>query len=146
MQSTQSVQSWLGTLAAVPRTNEPQTDERRAEAPERQRPEHARPGHTRPDHERDARDELTRLRVEIEQLVQAEGDTARSVVDSALESVTRMQIATANLDACRPPPASFVGSALVALADAHLRGHSDAIERGMAYTADNQIRLLLPER
>jgi hypothetical protein len=34
---------------------------------------------------------------------------------------------------------------MVALADSHLRGHTDAIERGMTYTADNQIRLLLGE-
>jgi hypothetical protein len=28
------------------------------------------------------------------------------------------------------------------MADARLHGHSDAIERGMTYTADNQLRLL----
>jgi hypothetical protein len=133
MQSTPSVQSWLETLAARAASDEPAV-----EVPARARTE-------RTDHERDARDELTRLRVEIEQMVRAEGD-ARSVVDTALASVTRMQIVTANLDACRPPAASFVGSALVALADSHLRGHSDAIERGMAYTADNQLRLLHAEK
>ena len=57
----------------------------------------------------------------------------------------RLQVVTANLDACAPMPASFAGAPLVALADAHLRGHSDAIERGMTYTADNQLRLLHPE-
>ncbi len=49
---------------------------------------------------------------------------------------------TANVDACRPPSATFAGAAMVALADAQLRGHADAIERGMTYTADNQLRLL----
>ena len=87
-----------------------------------------------PAREHDGRLEIARLRDEIEALVQGE---------SALESVTQLQIVTANLDACGPPPASHAGAVLVAFADAHLRGHSDAIERGMTYTADNQLRLLL---
>ena len=52
--------------------------------------------------ERGARREIARLRGEIEQLVRAEGDDARGAVDSALESVTRLQIVTANIDACAP--------------------------------------------
>jgi hypothetical protein len=103
-----------------------------------------------PPREREARREIDRLREEIEQLVRAEGDDsgehARAVVDSALESVTRLQIVTANIDACGPPPAKFAGAALVALADSRLTGHSDAIERGMEYTADNQLRLLNGEK
>jgi hypothetical protein len=63
-----------------------------------------------------------------------------------LESVTRLQIVTANIDACGPPLASFAAPILVALADARLRGHADAIERGMTYTADNQMQLLRGER
>lgn len=98
-----------------------------------------------PPRERDARREIDRLRDEIEQLVKAEGDP-RAVVDSALESVTRLQIVTANIDACGPPPAKFAGAALVALADSRLTGHADAIERGMEYTADNQLRLLNGEK
>ena len=62
------------------------------------------------------------------------------------ESVTRLQVVTANIEACRPPSATFAGAALVALADARLRGHTDAIERGMTYTADNQLRLLHDQR
>jgi hypothetical protein len=103
-----------------------------------------------PPREREARREIDRLRGEIEQLVRAEGEhageTARAVVDSALESVTRLQIVTANIDACGPPPAKFAGPALVALADSRLTGHADAIERGMEYTADNQLRLLNGEK
>jgi hypothetical protein len=103
-----------------------------------------------PPRERDARREIDRLRDEIEHLVRAERDdspeAARAVVDSALESVTRLQIVTANIDACGPPPAKFAGPALVALADSRLTGHSDAIERGMEYTADNQLRLLNGEK
>jgi hypothetical protein len=99
-----------------------------------------------PAREHDARIEITRLREEIEHLVRGSRENPRGAVDSALESVTRMQVVTANIDACGPPPASFVGATLVALADSHLRGHSDAIERGMTYTADNQLQLLRGER
>jgi hypothetical protein len=111
------------------------------------------PNGTRPDaprietpaRERDARRELARLRSEIEQLVRSADDNPREAIDAALESVTLLQIVTANIDACGRPSASVAGAALVALADARLRGHTDAIERGMTYTADNQIRLLLGE-
>jgi hypothetical protein len=105
--------------------------------------EPARPRIVAPEHEHDARSEIERLRGEIEHLVRVEGDThARDAVDAALESVARLQVVTANIDACRPPAAQLVGSALVALADARLTGHPDAIERGMTYTSDNQMRLL----
>jgi hypothetical protein len=100
---------------------------------------------TAPARERDARDEIARLRSEIEHLVRGRGGNPRAAVDAALESVTLLQIVTANIDACGRPSASAVGGAFVALADAQLRGHTDAIERGMTYTADNQIRLLLGE-
>ncbi len=100
------------------------------------------PAPVAPPREHDARIEITRLRGEIEHLVRNQQENPRDAVDSALESVTRLQIVTANIDACGPPSASFAGAAMVALADAQLRGHSDAIERGMTYTADNQLRLL----
>jgi hypothetical protein len=96
-----------------------------------------------PRHERDARAEIDRLLGEVQRLVSNEGDVhARDAVDSALAQVTRLQIVTANLDACKPLRARDAGAALTALADARLMGHPDAIERGMTYTADNQIRLL----
>ena len=83
------------------------------------------------------------MRDQIEGLVQVDDEEpARDAVDSALSAVTRLQVVTANLDACHPPPASFAGPALVALADRRLSGAADAIERGMTYTADNQLRLL----
>jgi hypothetical protein len=97
-------------------------------------------------HERSARAEIQRLLVEVERVVRNEGETrARDTVDAALAQVTRLQIVTANLDACKPPRAQDVGPAVTRLADARLTGHPDAIERGMTYTADNQIRLLQPE-
>jgi hypothetical protein len=99
-----------------------------------------------PPRERDARREIEELRHEIEGVVRARLDNPRDTLDSALESVTRLQVVTANIDACGPPAASFVGPRLVALADARLRGHADAIERGMRYTADNQLHLLRGEK
>jgi len=105
-----------------------------------------RPGPEVPSRERDARREINDLRHEIEGLVRDRNENPRDTLDSALESVTRLQIVTANIDACGPPNASFAGAVLVALADARLRGHADAIERGMTYTADNQMHLLRGEK
>jgi hypothetical protein len=127
MPSMQSAQSWFRSRPARPDPDEHKPYESKIEAPAR---------------ERLARREIARLRDEIEQLVRIEGNDARGAVDAALESVTRLQIVTANVDACAPPSASFAGAALVAMADARLHGHADAIERGMTYTADNQLRLL----
>jgi hypothetical protein len=107
---------------------------------------HYQPRPEVPSRERDARREIDELRHEIEGLVRGRGDNPRDTLDSALESVTRLQVVTANIDACGPPSASFAGAVVTALADARLRGHADAIERGMTYTADNQMHLLRGER
>jgi len=127
MQITQSAQSWLWPGAAIPETDESPPETPAPDVPAR---------------EHDARIEIAHLRDEIERLVRRPGARPRDAVDSALESVTRLQIVTANIDACGPPSASHAGATLVAFADAHLRGHSDAIERGMTYIAANQMRLL----
>ena len=131
MQITQSAQSWLWPGAAIPETDERPPETAAPDVPAR---------------EHDARIEIAHLRDEIERLVRRPGERPRDAVDSALESVTRLQIVTANIDACGPPSATHAGAALVMFADAHLRGHSDAIERGMTYTADNQMRLLRGEK
>jgi hypothetical protein len=96
--------------------------------------------------EHSAREEIDRLRAEIHALVASSDDAssddpARSAIGEALPAVARLQVVTANLDACRiPDPRS--GRALVALADRRLQKHKDAIERGMAYTADATMRRL----
>jgi len=96
-----------------------------------------------PARERAARAEIDRLRSEIEKLCRVDGNArARDAVDSALESMARLQVVTANVDSCIPPAGIHNGFALIALADKRLTGHADAIERGMTYTADNQMRLL----
>lgn len=89
-------------------------------------------------------DELATMHARIESLMRTDDDSAASAdaISAALESSTRVQIARENLDACRPPSDRFAGPALVALADRRLYGHADAIERGITYTADNQMRLL----
>ena len=139
MPSLQTVPPWLrpGPLELDP---EPAPVLTPAPAPL----QHSRP--EVPSRERDGRREIDELRYEIEDLVRDSGDNARDALDSALESVTRLQVVTANIDACGPPIASFAAPILVALADARLRGHADAIERGMTYTADNQMHLLRGEK
>jgi hypothetical protein len=139
MQSTQSAQTRLRPRPVLPESIGTMPAESIGTKP-------AGPSIEAPRRERDARREIALLQQEIEQLVRVEGESAREAVDAALESVTRLQIVNANIDACGRPSASYAGAALVALADAHLRGHTDAIERGMTYTADNQIRLLLGEQ
>ena len=127
MRSTLNAQSWFRSRSARPEPDEHKLNASRVEVPAR---------------ERDARREIARLRDEIELLVRVRGKDTRRAIDSALESVARLQTVTANIDACTPPSASFAGATLVGMADARLHGHSDAIERGMTYTADNQLRLL----
>jgi hypothetical protein len=139
MPSLQTVPPWL---RPGPLELDPEPD--RAPTPAPMRQDQPRP--EVPSRERDARREIEELRSEIEGLVRGPGDNPRDTIDSALESVTRLQVVTANIDACGPPIASFAAPILVALADARLRGHSDAIERGMTYTADNQMQLLRGER
>jgi hypothetical protein len=143
MQSMQTVPPWLrpGPLELDP---EPEPVPVATPTPTPTRQYQPRP--EVPSRERDARLEIEELRHEIEGLVRGRGDNPRDTLDSALESVTRLQVVTANIDACGPPLASFAAPMLVALADARLRGHADAIERGMTYTSDNQMQLLRGER
>ena len=95
MSFTQSAHSWFRSRPARRAPDEHTSYESKIEGPAR---------------ERVARREVVRLRNEIEQLVRLKGNDARSAVDAALRSVTRLQIVTANIDACAPPPASFVGA------------------------------------
>jgi len=96
-----------------------------------------------PRRERDAWREVDALRTEIESLVRGdETATAADAIESALAMMARLQIVEANIEACGPPSERLQGAASVKLADARLHGHADAIERGMTYTADNQMRLL----
>ena len=96
-----------------------------------------------PRREADARSEIDRLRGHIEDVVATPPVTdARDALETALGAVARLQVVTANLDACNPPKGEHLSKALVQFADQRLLGHADAIERGMTYTADNTLRLL----
>jgi hypothetical protein len=100
-----------------------------------------------PVREQERHAEIDRLRGEIEALVAGAGKGgAADAVETALESVARMQVVTANVDACKPPTGPHLERALQALADERLMGHADAIERGMTYTSDNTMRLLRGEK
>jgi hypothetical protein len=92
-----------------------------------------------------ARFEIDRLRGAIHDLVaQSNAAAAGQTLDEALHTAARLQVVTANLDASkRPPPGA--GRALIALADERLQHMQDAIERGMAFTADATMRRLLGE-
>jgi hypothetical protein len=130
MPTTQSAYEWLKARSAEPVEPELLEPEPVVEGPER---------------ERDARAEIDRLRGEIEDLVGNAADATESL-GTAIDAVSRLQVVTANLDACNPPKGEHLGRALTDLADRRLQGHADAIERGMTYTADNTLRLLRTDR
>ena len=145
MSSTQSASDWLrartksGEIArdriSGARITGARSRERTSSAP------------TAPVHERDARAEIGRLRDEIENLVSGVSDQdASHTIDTALDAVARLQVVTANLDACKPPLGDHLSRALQDYADKRLTGHADAIERGMTYTSDNTMRLLRGEK
>ena len=139
MPATQSAYEWLRSRATDAR---PQT-EASASTPV---PAPAPAAPVGPPAERDARAEIDRLREQIEGLVAGPRDVeARDALDAALGKAARLQVVSANLDACNPPKGDHLSRKLVAFADRRLTGHADAIERGMTYTADNTLRLLAGE-
>jgi len=134
MPATQSAYEWLRS-----RVDAPRPPDARAAGP-------ADPEVLGPPAERDARAEIDRLRGQIEGLVAGAQDTQpRAALDAAVGKAARLQVVTANLDACNPPQGAHLARTLVAFADRRLTGHADAIERGMTYTADNTMRLLKGE-
>jgi hypothetical protein len=87
--------------------------------------------------------EVDALHAEIEALVtRSREPQPRAALDAALEAVSKLQVVHANLDACNPPSRRDLQRALLALADERLHRSRDAIERGLAYTSDNTLRLL----
>jgi hypothetical protein len=91
--------------------------------------------------EHSAREEIDRLREEIHSLVSSSNEASPAAISEALPAVARLQVVTANLDACQIPDPR-AGRALVAVADRRLQKFQDAIERGMAYTGDATMRRL----
>src|SRR4051794_2679998 len=139
MSTTQSAYDWLRARIRAGEIAAPQPEP--TAAPESLETE---PGPVR---EAERHAEIDRLRDEIEALVTgAAKGGAGEAVETALETVARMQVVAANVDACKPPAGPHLERALQNMADERLMGHADAIERGMTYTSDNTMRLLRGEK
>ena len=93
----------------------------------------------------DARNEIDQLMAELHRLVSRAQATGRDAVDRALPTAARLQVVTANVDACNPTRRPAAGGEMVALADRHMRLRRDVTERSLYYTADCTMRRLLGE-
>ncbi len=90
--------------------------------------------------------EIDRLMGELHTLV-ARGDASgRTAVRAALLAAAKLKVVTANVDACNPSRRPGLAAELVGLADAHVKARRDAIERGLAYTAESTMRRLTGEQ
>ena len=69
--------------------------------------------------------------------------SGRNAVDEALPTAAKLQVVTANVDACNPSRRPGIAAELVALADLRVRSMRDAIERSLVYTAESTMRRLL---
>ena len=94
-------------------------------------------------HTQDARAEIDQLMGELHLLISHSPSSGRAAIDEALPAVARLQVATANVDACNPSRHPRVAAALTTLADQHVRSMRDAFERGLGYTSDSTMRRLL---
>jgi hypothetical protein len=93
----------------------------------------------------DARAEIDRLMAELHRLVSRAGSTGRDAVEEALPTAAKLQVVTANVDACNPPRRAGIAAELAAFADVEVRARRDAVERSLVYTADSTMRRLLGE-
>ena len=91
----------------------------------------------------DARLEIDQLMAELHQLVSRGERTGRNAVDEALPAAARLQVVTANVDACNPSRQRGIEHELVRLADLRMRSMRDAIQRSLFYTAESTMRRLL---
>ena len=76
----------------------------------------------------DARAEIERLMAELHHLVSRTVGSGRSAVEGALPTAAKLQVVTANVDACNPS-----------------RRPGIATERILAYTSDATMRRLIGE-
>ena len=93
----------------------------------------------------DARVEIDRLMSELHGLVSRGAHSACAAIDEALPAAAKLQVVTANVDACNPSRRPGVGAELVAMADARMRIRRDATERSLTYTAEATMRRLTGE-
>ena len=92
-----------------------------------------------------ARFEIDQLMAELHELVSRGEVSGRSAIDDALPTAAKLQVVTANVDACNPPRQPGLARELVALADLRMRSMRDALERSLFYTAESTMRRLLDE-
>ena len=91
------------------------------------------------------RAEIDRLMAELHELVSRCERTGRAAVEGALPAAAKLQVVTANVDACNPSRRPGIAAELVALADQRVKPRRDAIERSLAYTAESTMRRLTGE-
>jgi hypothetical protein len=89
-----------------------------------------------------ARAEIERLMGELHSLVSRSERSGRSAVQAALPAAAKLQVVTANVDACNPSRRPGLAAEMVALADRQVKSRRDAIERSLAYTAESTMRRL----
>ena len=82
---------------------------------------------------------------ELHHLVSRGESSGRAAVEEALPTAAKLQVVTANVDACNPSRRPGIAAELVGLADT-LAGDGTRIERGLVYTADSTMRRLLGEK
>jgi hypothetical protein len=90
-----------------------------------------------------ARVEIERLMAELHGLVSTSESSGRRAVEDALPAAAKLQVVTANVDACNPSRRAGLPTELVALADLRVRSMRDAFERSLGYTSDATMRRLM---
>jgi hypothetical protein len=90
-----------------------------------------------------ARAEINRLMGELHTLVARSERSVLDAIEAALPASARLQVATANVDACSPSRRAGIEHELVAIADTRIRLRRDALERSLTYTADATMRRLM---
>ena len=90
----------------------------------------------------DARAEIDRLMAELHQLVSSPARSGRDAVEGALPAAAKLQVVTANVDACNPSRRPGIAADLVHIADQRARTRRDATERILVYTSDATMRRL----
>ena len=90
----------------------------------------------------DARAEIERLMAELHGLVSRGETSRRNAIARALPAAAKLQVVTANVDACNPSRRTGIAAELVSLADLRVKSMRDAVERSLGYTADSTMRRL----
>ena len=90
-----------------------------------------------------ARAEINRLMGELHTLVARSERSVLDAIEAALPASARLQVATANVDACNPSRHPGIAQDLVTIADSRVRLRRDALERSLTYTADATMRRLM---